>query len=502
MCLYRPKSSGIILQQFNEQLKRRFEKEQNETEVEFPLNNNDNANQDAFGTTHRMITDNGFKKCAGGLLNKGLRLTKSAKCGMYDHQILKSLMNDALKPPNDKDNIQTMEDIKVKLLKKMGINEKYKNEDRSWLSKYLPKTQSELPPRSMNDSYDIAIVPLSTDLVLQNKYTTTLKSLRMGRLLEDMDNFAVWVVMKHIHNPKQPDDIPTPYVIVTLLVDDVIINPIQFSDRDLILSGQVTYAGKTSLEVTLWLDQKNGDKFKRITRAHFVFVARDPTNTKSVIVNNLVPTGEREKQILLQSAKKNEDRKKARQNAILEKIPTSEELSLMYGTILKTVDQNKPIIGNTVLPNNCMWMNDTKMETNNVCHPEDRNLHYTVFGGYLMRVACELAFLVASIHCKSTVELKAIHNITFREPVPLGSRLKLTGKICYTTDRTMIVQIIAEVEEITSTKSFMSNSFDYVFVASKDFKEVLPQDSHDSLLYIDGRRRYCEFVDRLKSEDH
>lgn len=32
----------------------------------------------------------------------------------------------------------------------MGISGKYENEDRSWLSEYLPKEQNELPPRSMN----------------------------------------------------------------------------------------------------------------------------------------------------------------------------------------------------------------------------------------------------------------------------------------------------------------------------------------------------------------
>jgi len=34
--------------------------------------------------------------------------------------------------------------------------------------------------------------------------------------------------MKHIYNPKQPVDVPTPYVVVTLLVDDVIINTHRF----------------------------------------------------------------------------------------------------------------------------------------------------------------------------------------------------------------------------------------------------------------------------------
>lgn len=37
--------------------------------------------------------------------------------------------------------------------------------------------------------------------------------------------------MKHIYNPKQPLDVPTPYVVVTLLVDDVIINPNRFVSK-------------------------------------------------------------------------------------------------------------------------------------------------------------------------------------------------------------------------------------------------------------------------------
>lgn len=54
----------------------------------------------------------------------------------------------------------------------------------------------------------------------------------------------------------------------------------------------------------MWLEQFNDDKFVRITRAHFVFVARDPTNTSSVMVNNLVPVGEREKNLMILSASK------------------------------------------------------------------------------------------------------------------------------------------------------------------------------------------------------
>lgn len=46
-----------------------------------------------------------------------------------------------------------------------------------------------------------------------------------------------------------------------------------------------------------------------------------------------------------------------------------------------------------------------------------------------MRVATELGFLVASVHSKTRVRSQAINSITFRKPVPIGSRLKLIGKV-------------------------------------------------------------------------
>lgn len=61
---------------------------------------------------------------------------------------------------------------------------------RDHLNKYLPKTQEELPPRAMMDSFLAAIIPLSTDVNLQDRYITFLGHVRIGRLLEDMDMFA------------------------------------------------------------------------------------------------------------------------------------------------------------------------------------------------------------------------------------------------------------------------------------------------------------------------
>lgn len=82
--------------------------------------------------------------------------------------------------------------MKLALAKEMGVDHPFKpfSEDRGNLTKYLPKSQEDLPKRSMKDSYIAAIIPLSHDVALQEKYTTFLGSVRLGRLVEDMDIFT------------------------------------------------------------------------------------------------------------------------------------------------------------------------------------------------------------------------------------------------------------------------------------------------------------------------
>lgn len=85
-----------------------------------------------------------------------------------------------------------MYSVRDKLVNIMGIESGYKPipPSRSHLIQYLPSSQEELPPRSMKDSFMAALIPLSSDSVLQEKYITFLGHVRVGRLLEDMDIFA------------------------------------------------------------------------------------------------------------------------------------------------------------------------------------------------------------------------------------------------------------------------------------------------------------------------
>lgn len=55
----------------------------------------------------------------------------------------------------------------------------------------------------MLDSFDEALIPLGTDKQLRDRYLTHFGGVRVGRLLEDMDVFAVHLVFKHMENPRK-----------------------------------------------------------------------------------------------------------------------------------------------------------------------------------------------------------------------------------------------------------------------------------------------------------
>lgn len=134
-----------------------------------------------------------------------------------------------------------------------------------------------------------------------NRYMTFHKTVRAGRLLEDLDIFAVTLCYKHILNPKQAPGVTSPYSIVTALVDQIDISPTQLRHNvDIRLRGHVTWAGKSSMEASMEVDQQDESKvWHTVTKARFVMVARDPSNKGSAFVNPLIPETDEEKALFL-----------------------------------------------------------------------------------------------------------------------------------------------------------------------------------------------------------
>lgn len=63
------------------------------------------------------------------------------------------------------------------------------------------------------------------------------------------------------------------------------------------MSGHVSWVGRSSVEVSVWLEQKIEGKWRKLTRALFLMAARNATNTSAAIVNPLHPANDEEKRI-------------------------------------------------------------------------------------------------------------------------------------------------------------------------------------------------------------
>ena len=115
------------------------------------------------------------------------------------------------------------------------------------------QSQDELVTRSMKDSVREAVIPLGDDVKVRDKYLTFYRTVRIGKLMEDMDTLAGLVGYKFYEGPSKHIG-RAPFAFVTACVDKFDIKESHItSDRNIWMTGFVSYAGKTSLEITIHL---------------------------------------------------------------------------------------------------------------------------------------------------------------------------------------------------------------------------------------------------------
>lgn len=387
----------------------------------------------------------------------------------------------------------TIQHLKRELAEWMGVECGYKPlnqvKSRTHLLQYLPTNQNELPDRTMGDSFASALIPLSTDLELQDKYVSFLGHVRVGRLLEDMDIFAVYIAQKHILNPKQPEGKHSPYTLVTALVDKI-----DFTDylpkpnEDIRLSGHVSWVGKSSIEVVVWLEQKSHGVWRKLTRALFLIAARDPMAQKAALINPLIATTDEEREILAGGETRKKQRKLEQSQYLTKVIPDAEEQNIIHSLFVRTVDEVS--LKKRNLPTGCVWMEECSLSNIIFSHPEDRNLHHKVFGGFLMRQAMELSWALGYMFSKYRPALKSISNISFNRPVDVNSLVHMHAYVVFTQLQYIQITVYAECWDSSSGKTATSNSFHFTYEVPGQVPEIFPRSYQDAMMYIDGRRHF------------
>ncbi|KAI8514049.1 Acyl-coenzyme A thioesterase 9, mitochondrial [Branchiostoma belcheri] len=275
--------------------------------------------------------------------------------------------------------LPSIQEVRSKLKDLVGAQKFWsvEAEDRSKLASQLPVSQDELTPRRSADSRQQAVIPLSTNERLREKYINFFKGIRFGRILEDLDTFAVWVSYQHNKDPNKAEGQKSALSIVTALVDRIGMHEqFIYPDCDIRMTGNVTWTGKTSMEVTMQLEQLRMEKWHKMLDACFVMVARDPINKGSAFVHRVVPETEEDKALFQLGESHKKMRKEQTLQSLFRQPPTAEERQSIHDIFLSTLNPKSVSFRDRVKPENTLWLDDTILKNVIICHPEVRPHHF------------------------------------------------------------------------------------------------------------------------------
>ncbi|KAJ7141865.1 Thioesterase/thiol ester dehydrase-isomerase [Mycena crocata] len=354
-------------------------------------------------------------------------------------------------------------------------------------------------PRNMHDSYCEFVLEFGSSPKLLEQYINVHGGIRTGKLMEHLDSLAGSISYKHMLGPQASslgriED--RGFYIVTASVDRLdMLTPLNPS-RDLRLSGQVIYTGKSSIQVAVKMETIGmGMEEETVLLGRFSMVCRDATTHRARNVHPLIISGPEEQAL----AAMGEDMKKRRQSLALRSLsrvpPSSTEASELHSFILK-YGRDTSTTGDS---DERVWMGDTKLEKCMLMFPQERNVHQKIFGGYLMRLAYELGFSNSSLFMRGGhIRFLSLDGISFAQPVPIGSILRLTSYILHSTSSAefpMIVHVAvtANVVDVQTGSEHTTNEFRFTWcrddaAASVPRRKVVPKTYQEAMLWLEGRR--------------
>jgi len=282
-------------------------------------------------------------------------------------------------------------------------------------------------PLSPYDTRYLFVLPFSTDSALARRFLARdqelIGNIRFGKLLETLDKVAENTALAYV-NQFYPDA-----RVVTAAIDSVEIRHPADTKHDLVFSAQINHIGKSSLEVGIRIENL-GAGSGHVATAYFTMVARstEEGKTRSLVLPPLDYVLDIEKK---RFEKANQRRQAYRDSLIqAEEMPSLDEYLLIKGLHKQQEAKNfQGILAGSLV-----------LHSTQRAYPEQENVPRTVFGGYLIRRAYELAALAAEMVAPGRTVPCRVNRINFNQPVLLGDKLKFTARVVYTGKTTITVQ--------------------------------------------------------------
>ena len=114
---------------------------------------------------------------------------------------------------------------------------------------------------------------------------------------------------------------------------------------------------------------------------------------------------------------------------------------------------------------------DSETHVFKVVFPNITNHHNTMFGGTVMEMMDEVAFMTATRFARKSFVTVSCDRIDFKKPIPADTRVELIGKVKYVGNSSLKVNVEVFVEEMYEEKREKAVSGDFTLVALDENKK-------------------------------
>ncbi len=121
---------------------------------------------------------------------------------------------------------------------------------------------------------------------------------------------------------------------------------------------------------------------------------------------------------------------------------------------------------------------DSETHVFKVVFPNITNHHNTMFGGTVMEMMDEVAFMTATRFARKSFVTVSCDRIDFKKPIPADTLVELIGKVKYVGNSSLKVNVEVFVEEMYEEKREKAVSGDFTLVALDENKKPVKIFSH------------------------
>ena len=114
---------------------------------------------------------------------------------------------------------------------------------------------------------------------------------------------------------------------------------------------------------------------------------------------------------------------------------------------------------------------DSETHVFKVVFPNITNHHNTMFGGTVMEMMDEVAFMTATRFARKSFVTVSCDRIDFKKPIPADTLVELIGKVKYVGNSSLKVNVEVFVEEMYEEKIENAVSGDFTLVALDENKK-------------------------------